>query len=109
MWIKHDQNLYRSSWNGWRFVARNILYCNSGSHSSGQDAPACAAGSTLPMQAWVHWNCVDAGFLNQSYHYRQTDSSEIRSGGISYYMSGSAQTGPWNETGNQKCGFYLYL
>lgn len=107
MWLKQDQSLFRSSWSGWRFVARNISYCRSGNHSAGQDPPTCRPGTWRPMTAWVHWNCVDAGFLGRWYHYRQEDSGEIRSGGVSYFAYDDAQTGPWNQDGTVECGKYL--
>jgi len=107
MWIKQDQNLYRSSYTGWRFVAENVSYCTSRNHSSGQDAPVCRPGDYVPMEAWVHWNCVDAGFKNQWYNYRQEDSGEIRSGGVSYFAYDAAQSGDWNANGTVKCGLYL--
>lgn len=107
MWIKQNQVLFRSSWSGWRKVATNVSYCNSGKHSSGQDAPTCSPGYYVPMEAWVHWNCVDAGFRDDLYNYRQEDSGKIRSGGIRYYAFDAAQSGPWNQTGTVKCGFYL--
>jgi hypothetical protein len=54
------------------------------------------------MEAWVHWNCVDAGFRNDWYNYLQTDYSWINQ----YDAYDEAQSGSWNSDGNVKCGLY---
>jgi hypothetical protein len=102
--IEHQQNLYRSSWSGWRFVGYNDSWCDSGSHSSGQPTPQCHPLWTAPrMQAYVWWNCVAAGFQGGWYNYLMTDDSSIRKSGTTYSASDQKQTGNWNDPGKVQC------
>jgi hypothetical protein len=59
------------------------------------------------MQAYVWWDCVDAGFDDDYYNYMQYDRSFITYGGVVYKDEGSVQTGGSNSDGNQECGRYL--
>jgi hypothetical protein len=55
------------------------------------------------MTAFVSWDCVDAGFLDEWYNYYQIDWSWIHGG---YSAQAARQTGSWNDPGNVECGRY---
>ena len=102
--IEWTQNLYRSSWSGWRFVGQNTSYCDSYTHDAGQPYPQCHPGWDYKrMQAYVWWNCAGAGFQGGYYNYRQTATSYIQQGGNYYYDAANSETGPWYQSGNTLC------
>jgi len=99
------QELYRSSWSGWRFVASNNSYCDSGNHNSGQPYPQCHPGWALQrMQAYVWWNCGAAGFSGNKYNYLNKAWAYIYQGSTTYSGYHAKQTGNWNDPGTVKCG-----
>jgi hypothetical protein len=104
-YIRHYQELFRSSWSGWRYVGENWSVCDAGTANSGQSTPDCRPSSPNPrMRSWVSWNCVGAGFYGGWYNYRQVVSGAMLAQGTWYYAADARQTGSWNETGKVLCG-----
>ena len=104
MSIRIYQELYRSSWSGWRFVASNDSWCD-GRHSPGQPTPQCHPGWTSQrMQAYVWWNCGAAGFYGDSYNYLNKAWGYIYTSSTTYSGFQQKQTGNWNDPGTVRCG-----
>ena len=99
------QELYRSSYTGWRFVANTSQWCDNGGHTAGQPTPQChPLWATPRMQGYVWWNCGANGFSGQSYNYLNKAWGYIHAGSTVYGGYEEKQTGPWNANGIVKCG-----
>lgn len=103
--IEVYQELYRSSWSGWRLVGTNRSWCDSGAHSSGQPYPQCHPGWTKPrMQAYVWWNCGAAGFYGSYYNYLNLAWGYIHAGSTTYGGYDERQTDNHSDPGTVPCG-----
>ena len=85
------QELYRSSWTGWRLEAYKVSSC-----PFRIGAPTCKVSS---MTAYINWDC-EAGTL---YHYKVQARHQLTVHGEQYGGYSSAQTGQPKETGTVYC------
>jgi hypothetical protein len=100
------QYLYRSSWNGWRWVAQNDSWCDRGGPhgNAGQPIPKCNWTWTSPhMQAYVWWDCVAAGFKGDKYNYLNKATGYLYDGATTYIGKDDKATGGWADPGVVTC------
>lgn len=106
--INHNQWLYRSSWRGWIYVAKNESSCPGRTALNGQPLPRCNTTTSKPvMRSTVRWNCVDAFGKGSKFNYRHVADGAMLAGGTWYYDSDWSVTGPADSIGTVECGYYL--
>jgi hypothetical protein len=100
------QYLYRSSYNGWRYVSSNSSWCDSETfYGSDQSRPVCNSGWTNPrLRATVRWDCYGYGFQGTYYNYRQVSRGYLYYGGKTYRAEHGADTGSPFADGTIRCG-----